>query len=146
MLLGEGVLSLAALIAVIPWYGILGAAWVSACLMVANRGLVTPVLLRRALEMKWTRYIGSAYLPALGAAAPVLALAHLLKRTILPGTIVWQLLAACAVIEAAYLGSALLFCVPAGTPVAAGARHQRAAAAGSIAGNKSAREPLFRSR
>src|SRR5204863_8180939 len=58
----EAVANIAGMIIVIPRFGILGAAWVAATLMLLNRGLYTPWLVCRALEFPFTDFLRLIYL------------------------------------------------------------------------------------
>ncbi|HVX66086.1 MAG TPA: oligosaccharide flippase family protein [Bryobacteraceae bacterium] len=105
--LAEGLLLIASLWYVVPRYGILGAAWVSSLLMVADRGLFTPWLVCRYLRQGYGRYMRSIYARPLATAAPVAALAYWLKTGgAIPGDNLIEVAAAAAVIAAVYYGIA----------------------------------------
>jgi O-antigen/teichoic acid export membrane protein len=66
----EGVLAVLGLYVIVPRYGILGAAYFVAALMVGFRGLLTPWLVCRRLNYSLSRYITRIYLrPAVAAVA-----------------------------------------------------------------------------
>ncbi|MGO9259645.1 MAG: oligosaccharide flippase family protein [Bryobacteraceae bacterium] len=107
----EAVLYMAALVWVVPRYGILGAAWVSATLMIAVRGIYTPWLVCRALNYSFIAYMRRIYVRPLVAGAPAVALAWALRSSWLPGNTWAQLVAAGCVTSLAYGGLALFICV-----------------------------------
>lgn len=110
-LLAEAAVNLALQLIVIPKYGILGAVWVSACLLIINRGLLTPWFLARAVGLRWTQYLAAVYARPLASALPVFAFAWLLKRSLLSGANLPQLVCAVALIGAAYLAIAFRVCI-----------------------------------
>ncbi len=107
----ESVLYIAALAWVIPRYGIWGAAWTSAILMLAVRGLYTPWLVARALDFSFFSYMSGIYVRPLLVGVPVLALAKLLKQTILPGRNLMELILAGGICATAYLVIAAFACI-----------------------------------
>jgi hypothetical protein len=107
----EAVLYLAALSFAVPRYGIWGAAWVSAILMLAVRGIYTPWLVSQALEYSFTSYMAGIYVRPLLVGVPVVALAKLMKQTILPGRTLPELILAGVVCAAAYLLIAIFACI-----------------------------------
>lgn len=107
----EAVLYVIALIWVLPRYGILGAAWVSAVLMIAVRGLYTPWLVSRALDYSFLAYMRRIYLRPLLVAAPAAALAWGLHSRWLPGQTWFQLVTAGCLTALAYGALALYICV-----------------------------------
>jgi O-antigen/teichoic acid export membrane protein len=107
----EAVVYIAALAYVIPRYGILGAAWVSALLMIAVRGLYTPWLVARALRTSFLAYMAGIYVRPLLAAVPAIALAYALKHSVLPGRSWQELIAAGAVTAGSYLSLAMFACI-----------------------------------
>ena len=94
----------------IPRYGIFGAAVVSSSAMVLSRGLFTPWLVCRSLDFPFFTYMRQIYWRPLLAAAPVWALALLLKRW-LTGEEWGSLIAAGACISVNYLAIAVMTCV-----------------------------------
>src|SRR5205814_8209138 len=70
-LIVEGLLVIAGMAAVLPAYGITGAAMVAAGLAVLNRGIFTPFLLCRSLQFSVLRYFRSVYVAPLMTAAPL---------------------------------------------------------------------------
>jgi O-antigen/teichoic acid export membrane protein len=99
------------LIYVVPRYGILGAAWLSAALMIAVRGIYTPWLVSRALDTSFIVYMRGIYVRPLLTGIPALALAWLLKHTILPGRTWPELIVAGMATATAYVGLAIFLCV-----------------------------------
>lgn len=110
-LLVEAIFSLVALILVVPKYGIIGAAWVSAGAMIVNRGLFLPWLVSRVMKFGYGWFMQSIYLRPLLAALPVYAIAMLLRGSILPGKTWFQFLTVGAVIGVSYYAMAFLFCL-----------------------------------
>jgi O-antigen/teichoic acid export membrane protein len=107
----EAVCYIGALVVVVPRYGILGAAWVSASMMIAVRGIYTPWLVSRALETSYVEYMRGIYVRPLLAAVPVLALGWALKHSFLPGGTWQELIAAGAISGGAYAGIAVFACI-----------------------------------
>jgi hypothetical protein len=95
----------------VPRFGILGAAWVSAALMIAARGVYTPWLVSRALDCSFRRYMAGIYIRPLLTAVPALAVAWALKITILPGRSWAELVAAGCLTAGAYLAAAIFTCI-----------------------------------
>lgn len=83
-LLAEGVLVILGMIAVLPTYGILGAAWVSGVFAILDRGLFVPFLLSRILHFSLWRYLLQIYKPLL-AAIPIVPYAFWLQSNLLSG-------------------------------------------------------------
>jgi O-antigen/teichoic acid export membrane protein len=108
----EAVLYIAALVWVIPRYGILGVACASAVLMIAVRGVYTPWLVSRALDSSFLLYMRGIYARPLLASVPVWILAWFLKRTWLPGTTWLQLTLAGCTCSAVYCAIAFFACLP----------------------------------
>jgi O-antigen/teichoic acid export membrane protein len=92
-------------------YGILGVAWVSATLMVLNRGLVTSWLLCRALHFSLVKYLRGIYLSPFLIAVPVLLGALWVKHHGLPGVNLVQVAAGGLMIAAVYYGLGWVFCL-----------------------------------
>ena len=107
----EAVLYVLALIWIVPRYGIWGAAWASATLMIAVRGIYTPWLVSRALNYPFLSYMRRIYLRPLLAGVPAAALAWTLRSTWLPGGTWFQLTAAGCLTVLAYGVPAVFFCV-----------------------------------
>ena len=108
-LFAEAVLSVAGLYFVIPRYGILGAAWVSASLMTLNRGLLAPILLCRHLKISFPAYMRAIFERPSLIAVPVALAAWTMKRYWLPGRNWRELLAAVCLIGFGYLIPAFFF-------------------------------------
>jgi len=107
----EAVCYLAALAWVVPRFGILGAAWVTAGLMIAVRGVYTPWLVSQALGTSFAGYMSGIYVRPLLAAAPVVALGWALKHSILPGRTWPELIAAGSICAIAYGAIAAFACI-----------------------------------
>ncbi len=107
----EAVLNVSAMIVVIPRYGILGAAWVSASLMLLNRGLYTPWLVCRALDFGFVEYMRSIYLRPMLIGLPVLALAYAAKLYGLGGATWLELIAGSGCIALVYMVLAFYTCI-----------------------------------
>jgi O-antigen/teichoic acid export membrane protein len=107
----EAVTYLIVLAYVVPRYGILGAAWASALLMIAVRGLYTPWLVARALKTSLLHYMSGIYVRPLLAAVPTIALAYAMKLSIFPGRSWAELIAAGAITAGFYLSLAVFACI-----------------------------------
>lgn len=107
----EAVLYVAALVWVIPRYGLLGVACVSAALMIAVRGVYTPWLVSRALNSSFLLYMRGIYARPLLVAVPVWILAWFLQRNGLPGTTWPQLTLAGCICGTAYSALAFWACL-----------------------------------
>jgi O-antigen/teichoic acid export membrane protein len=99
---------------VIPRYGILGAAWVSAILMIAVRGLYTPWLLCRVLKTDMAEYMGSIFVRPVLTALPVLLLTWWCKQSLLPGSTLIQLAVVAFGVAALYWTLAFFSCLEPG--------------------------------
>ncbi len=106
-LLAEGITLVACLWFLTPSFGIAGAAWISAILMIVVRGLYTPWLVCRELAFSYYTYMRSIYTRPTVAALPVLAGALWMERSFLPGASLIQVLAAAAGIALVYYAIAL---------------------------------------
>ena len=107
----EAVLYVAALAFVAPRYGIVGAAWTTAALMISVRGIYTPWLVSRALKYPLVSYMSGIYVRPLLTGLPALALAWALKTSWLPGRSWAELGAAGCLSSLVYLGIAFYACV-----------------------------------
>ena len=110
--MAEAIVSVGALVWIIPRFGLMGAVWALTILMTCNRGLLTPWLVSREMNFSFPRFVASIYARPFAAAIPAVALATLLQRSVLPGSNWLQIAAAMAVIGIAYFGVAVFFCVP----------------------------------
>jgi len=110
-LLAESVLAIVALWFIIPRSGILAAAFTIAALMLINRGLFAPWLVARTLGIGFASFMRNIYVWPLLAALPVLALAYVLRATVLPGTTWLQIFAAAILIAVPYYAIAFAFCL-----------------------------------
>jgi O-antigen/teichoic acid export membrane protein len=107
----EAILAVTILWFVVPRWGIIGAAWTCSVLMILNRGFFAPWLVSKTLSLSFGRYMGAIYVRPLLAAAPVLAVAYLLRATLLTGANLLQLFAAGAIIGGLYYSLAFPFCM-----------------------------------
>ena len=107
----EAVVYIAALAFVVPRYGILGAAWATAVMMILVRGIYTPWLVAQALDYPWLRYMAGIYARPLGAAIPAVAAAWALRSTVMPGRSIPELIAAGCITSAIYVAVAFFACV-----------------------------------
>jgi len=107
----EEVVYVGALMFVIPRFGIWGAAWVSAALMIAVRGIYTPWLVSRALESSFLAYMSGIYVRPLLSAVPALAVALAAKSTILPGRNLPELILAGGLTAGVYMAVAMFACI-----------------------------------
>ena len=105
-LLVECVLLIVALWVTVPRYGILGAAWATATLMILNRGMLTPYLLCRNLNFSWLRYMTGIYFRPASCGIPVVAFAYFLKLHGLSGSNWRELFIALIVIIGCYFAAA----------------------------------------
>jgi len=105
-LLIEAVAGVLLLVVVIPRWGIVGAAWVGASLMIVNRGLVASWLVSRTVGLSFSQYVWSVYARPALAMLPVFPLSLWLRSTVLPGTAWPQFLALAAVLGVSYYGLA----------------------------------------
>lgn len=101
-LIAEGVLALAAMAFVLPGYGILGAACVSAVFAIINRAILTPFLLCRLMDFSLARYLKEIYFTPLLVSAPVLVYAMWLKSHLVSGRNWFELIAVVALISIPY--------------------------------------------
>jgi len=107
----EAICYIGALAVVVPRYGITGAAWVSAVMMLAVRGVYTPWLVSQALETSFVSYMWGIYVRPLLAGVPVVAVGWALKHSFLPGQTWTELIAAGAVCGAIYAAIAVFTCI-----------------------------------
>jgi O-antigen/teichoic acid export membrane protein len=104
----ESALAVLGLYVVVPRFGILGAAYLVAGLMVGFRGLLTPLLLCRSLNYSFSRYITRIYLRPAAAAVAVGSLIAMLRGLGLRGLNWWQL-AVIGVTTASLYGLSVVF-------------------------------------
>lgn len=110
-LLIESALLLLGLFLVTPRYGILGAAWVTAALMILNRGILTPYMLCSNLNYPFLRYMKGIYLRALLCAIPVAGIAVWIKLHWIPGRNWSELFFMLGVICCLFYGAAAVLCL-----------------------------------
>jgi O-antigen/teichoic acid export membrane protein len=106
----ETALSLMFLTLVIPRFGIVGAAWVLAILMIVMRGIYTSFIASQTVGVPTLSYVKEIYLWPILTAIPVALLSWLLKSTILPGDNWLQIGLHGAVLAVAYYLLALFTC------------------------------------
>lgn len=107
----EAVLLCGGLAVVIPRYGILGAAWLVAVLMILNRGLATPWLLCRYLDFSFAGYMSFIYGRPLLAAAPGVAVGLALRAAGWGGRSLPELALAGGLIAASMFAAAWWLCL-----------------------------------
>ena len=108
----EAILSLGALVLVIPRYGILGAAWVTCISMILNRGLFAPWLVSLEMGFSFLPFLRSIYAWPFACAVPPMALAFALRMSALPGGSWRQIAVLIVLIASSYYGLALFLCLP----------------------------------
>ena len=106
--LGEALLNIAGMVLVLPRYGLIGAVWVVASLMILNRGLLVCLLLSRELKLNPLRYATSIYLGPGSAAGLTLFVCWLMKSRI-PGDTWFSLGLAGLLMTAVYAPLAFAF-------------------------------------
>jgi hypothetical protein len=79
----EAILTVPLMIMAVKAYGIVGAAWVGAILMILDRGLWTSFVMCRVVGYSWLAYLKAIYWRPLLCALPVAALMIWLKATVL---------------------------------------------------------------
>jgi O-antigen/teichoic acid export membrane protein len=107
----ECVLLLSALAIVIPRYGITGAAWTTAVLMILNRGVLTAYILCRNLNYSFLKYMNGIYTRPLLCAVPVAAIAFGMKKYWIPGNTWAELFLMLGLISCLFYGAAAALCV-----------------------------------
>jgi len=107
----EAVRYVSALVWVVPRYDIVGAAWFSATLMIAVRGIYILWLVACALDYSFFAYMRRIYVRPLVAGVPALAAAWLLESSWLPGATWFQLVVAGGLVSLVYGAVALFLCV-----------------------------------
>jgi O-antigen/teichoic acid export membrane protein len=110
-LMAEALLLVTTLWFVVPKYGITGAAWVTASLMILNRAVVTPYMLCRNLNFSFLRYMREIYWRALLSAIPCIGAGFWLKQHWVSGRNWTEVALGLTVICALYYAVALLICV-----------------------------------
>ncbi len=106
----EFVLGLVLLAVIVPRYGIVGAAWVAASLIAANRGCYLSYVVSGAIGMKFLTYVRRVYTRPVLSAIPAFLISIALKNTVLPGHGLIQLAMALAVAAAANYSIAFFTC------------------------------------
>jgi O-antigen/teichoic acid export membrane protein len=98
----EVIVMTAALFVASRRYGAYGVAWVVATSITAVRGVFLAVLMCRVNGFALSGYLRAIYLSPLATGAPVIALAIVLRMTVLPGHNWPELLGAAAIVASAY--------------------------------------------
>ncbi len=109
-LMVEALLNVIGMFLFVPQYGIFGAACVSSALMIAIRGIYTPLLVCKSLGTSFLGYMLAIYGRPLLTAIPVTAGALLLKMY-MPGRTWFELAVAGSFVAVSYLAIALFTCV-----------------------------------
>jgi len=108
-LLVESIVALPLLAIAIPRWGIVGAAWISASLMVLNRGVAASWLVSKTVGIPFAKYVRNVYGAPLLAMLPVLALAFWMRSVLSLG--VGALLGVALAVGVSYYTLALWFVV-----------------------------------
>jgi O-antigen/teichoic acid export membrane protein len=106
-LLTEAIGSSLMMLFVVPKFGIIGAAWVSATWMILARGFWVPHLVCKQLGCHYPAYMASIYTRPVLIGLPVCGLAILLKQRLFPGDSLMQLAMAGAIVALVYVLIAL---------------------------------------
>jgi hypothetical protein len=109
--LAESLLGIAAMLFVIPRYGIVGAATAVTALMVLNRGVYTSWLTARVVSLPFSSYVASVYLRPFAAAVPAFILLWWLRASLIPGTHWLGVVEAAIISGTAYYPIAWFLCV-----------------------------------
>ena len=110
-LLAEGVLGVIGIWLLLPYYGILGVAWVTGILAVIDRGIYVPWLVCHALKSSFLGYMRGIYARPVLTAIPVLLLAQGLKAAGVSGQTWPQLILMGTFTSVAFFLPALFTCV-----------------------------------
>jgi hypothetical protein len=102
----EVISSIAAMFLVVPRYGAFGAACVVAVSLMVSRCVYLAAIMCRINRFSVYEYLDAIYTRALLCALPVIAVAGLLRLTILPGRNWFELIGAGAIIAALYFSLA----------------------------------------
>ncbi|MBL8238272.1 MAG: oligosaccharide flippase family protein [Bryobacterales bacterium] len=103
-LLVEAMAGLALMAVAIPHYGLAGVAVVSAVMMIAVRGILTPWLICRRLDISFVEYMAGIYSWPLALAVPVLGLVWALDAAGVDGSSWSELIALGLVLAPVYYG------------------------------------------
>ena len=106
----EFVIGLGLLTLVIPRYGIVGAAWVTAALIAANRGVYLSYVISGVIDMNFWVYLNRVYTRPVLSAIPAFVISMALKSTVLPGHGLIQLATALVVAATVTYSIALFAC------------------------------------
>ncbi len=110
----EGIALLAGMMFALPRYGIIGGAWVAATLLVVNRGLITPMMVCRYLNVNYFSYMASIYGRPLLTALPVAAVVFWWRSSaIIKGETWTELIVAASGTASLYLTLCLFTCLDA---------------------------------
>jgi O-antigen/teichoic acid export membrane protein len=108
-LLAEALIGIALMVWALPRYGIFGVAAISASLSILFRGLFTPWLICRRLDLSFAGYMTGIYGLPLAIAVPVVALVWLMGIAGLNGSGWSELIVLGTVLSAAYYGLTYAF-------------------------------------
>jgi O-antigen/teichoic acid export membrane protein len=103
----EVIVMIAALLLVAPRYGAYGVACVVSVTITAVRGAFLAVVMCRVNGFSIAEYLNAIYTRPLATAVPVVLLAAVLRFTVLPGRNWFELVAAAAIVAAAYFAIAV---------------------------------------
>lgn len=106
----EFVLGLVLLSLIVPRYGIVGAAWVAASLIAANRGCYLSYVVSHTVGLNFFTYVNRVYTLPFLSAIPAFLISLALKNTVLPGHGVIQVAAALAIAAVANYSIAFFTC------------------------------------
>jgi O-antigen/teichoic acid export membrane protein len=104
--------NVAGTIMVLPRYGIMGAALVTSVLMLLVRGMVTPFLLCRRLQISFTQYMGGILFWPLATSVPLWVALSGLRRIGIDGHTARELIGIVVGAGTAYLTACYFTCVP----------------------------------
>jgi O-antigen/teichoic acid export membrane protein len=110
-LLVEGALVMLGIVYVLPRYGLVAVIWLSAGLLILDRGLWASWLVCRYLGLPYLGYMRDIYVRPLLAAVPVVAGAYLIKLQGLDGATWLEIAAAAILVALGYYGLAFFWCV-----------------------------------
>jgi len=110
-LMVEALVNIVGMILVIPRYGIVGVAWVSAIPMILVRGIYTAWLVCHSLHSNLIAYLRSIFVRPLLTALPVFGVAYWLKIRYVPGRGWVDLIGISLLVSLLYLGAAYFTCL-----------------------------------
>ncbi|HVW10582.1 MAG TPA: polysaccharide biosynthesis C-terminal domain-containing protein, partial [Bryobacteraceae bacterium] len=110
-LLAEAVITMAGMWFVLPRYGLYGGAILAGSAMVADRTIVTCILVSRELKISAASYAAKIYLVPSCISVAVTALLYLIKKAWLPGRNWAQIAVACSLMLIPYVALTFRFCL-----------------------------------